>query len=85
LPPLEAMRYGCPVVVSNSSSVPEVVGDAGQYFDPASTESIAAAVEAVVFDTEFKRRLIAKGYERIKQFTWDRCACETRAVYQQLV
>jgi len=85
IPPLEAMSLGCPVACSNTSSIPEVVGDAGQYFDPNNIESIQSAMEMVLASGERKTDLINKGYERCNHFTWERCAQETLAVYRALI
>ncbi len=85
IPPLEAMSLGCPVACSNTSSIPEVVGDAAEYFDPNDSQSIRAAIELVLTSTERQTDLINKGYERCTQFTWERCAQETLAVYKALL
>lgn len=84
IPPLEAMSHDCPVVCSNTSSIPEVVGDAGEYFDPADTDGMRKAVERVVTSDSHRKLLIAKGRERLKNFSWDRCAAETLAIYKML-
>ena len=84
IPPLEAMSHDCPVVCSNTSSIPEVVGDAGEYFDPADIESMRAAIERVVTSDSHRNLLIAKGRERLKHFSWDRCAIETLDIYRKL-
>jgi glycosyltransferase involved in cell wall biosynthesis len=85
LPPLEAMALGCPVACSRTSSLPEVVGDAAEMFDPSDVASIAAAIEKVVLSSSRAAELRALGIERAKQFTWDRCARETHAVYRSLM
>jgi glycosyltransferase involved in cell wall biosynthesis len=85
IPPLEAMAYDCPVVCSKTSSIPEVVGDAGEYFDPADIESMRAAIERVVLSESHRKLLIAKGRARLKYFSWDRCAAETLDVYRKLI
>lgn len=85
IPPLEAMSSGCPVICSNTSSIPEVVGDAGEYFDPSSIDSIKTALEKILSSDEERLILIKKGYERSKQFSWARCAQETLEVYRNLV
>ena len=85
IPPLEAMSFDCPVVCSNTSSIPEVVGDAAIFFDPMSINSIAKAMEAVVSNESIRERLIARGRERIKLFSWQRCARQTLEVYGKLV
>ncbi len=85
IPPLEAMSSGCPVICSNTSSIPEVVGDAGEYFDPLSIDSIKTALEKILSSDEKRLNLVKKGYERSKQFSWARCAKETLEVYRNLV
>jgi glycosyltransferase involved in cell wall biosynthesis len=85
IPPLEAMAHGCPVISSNASSMPEVIGDAGVYFYPQDVEQIRHAIESVVFDATRSAKLIAAGRQRVAQFSWTRCASETAAVYRALV
>jgi glycosyltransferase involved in cell wall biosynthesis len=85
LPPLEAMAHDCPVVTSNSSSMPEVVGDAGAYFDPLDNEAQAQAIENVVFDEQRRSALVLAGRLRLPLFSWSRCASETQAVYQKVL
>ncbi|MDP2786967.1 MAG: glycosyltransferase family 1 protein [Pseudomonadota bacterium] len=85
LPPLEAMSLGTPIACSNSSSIPEVVGSAGEYFDPTRTDSIVEAMESVLFSATRRQELIALGQERSGLFSWDKCAQETLAVYKTLV
>lgn len=85
IPPLEAMALGCPVVCSNSSSVPEVVGDAGEYFDPEHIESIRASIESVLQSSERRAELIRKGFKKCAEYSWDRCASETLEIYRGLV
>jgi glycosyltransferase involved in cell wall biosynthesis len=85
LPPLEAMALNCPVVASNSSSMPEVVGDAGEYFDPLDIEAQCEAICKVVFDTQRRSQLIDLGRQRLPHFSWERCALESQAVYRQVL
>ncbi|HKG54118.1 MAG TPA: glycosyltransferase family 1 protein [Anaerolineales bacterium] len=85
MPPLEAMSYDCPVVCSKTSSIPEVVGDAGEYFDPVDIENMRVAIERVVTSDSHRKLLIAKGRARLKYFSWDRCAAETLDIYMKLV
>jgi len=85
IPPLEAMSYDCPVVCSNTSSIPEVVGDAGQYFDPYDTESMRLAIEDVTESNDLQGYLAAKGRKRLEFFSWDQCAAETLETYKKLV
>ncbi|MEN9208191.1 MAG: glycosyltransferase family 1 protein [Gloeomargarita sp. GMQP_bins_120] len=84
LPPLEAMQNDCPVVVSQRGAIPEIVGAAGEYFDPEDPEDMARGIGRVVFDSRRRAELIAAGRERVAQFSWRRCAEQTRAVYQQV-
>lgn len=84
IPPLEAMSLDCPVICSNTSSIPEVVGDAGEYFDPCDQDSIRGSIEAVLQSSARRPELVALGRERCKRFSWERCAQETLAVYRRL-
>ena len=83
IPPLEAMSCGCPVVCSDRGSIPEIVAEAGELFDPDEPESMAVAIERVVFDDARRGQLLARGRERIKDFSWARCARETLDVYRR--
>lgn len=85
LPPLEAMAHHCPVVSSNSSSMPEVVGNAAAYFDPSDIEEQAQAICGVVFDETRRKELIVAGQQRLPLFSWARCALETQSVYQKVL
>lgn len=85
LPPLEAMNYGVPVVCSNVSSIPEVVGEAGAFFDPASADDIKEKIEYVLLNDDYRTRLINLGYQRTKQFSWERCAKETLEFYEEIL
>lgn len=70
LPPLEAMACGCPVITSNNSSLPEVVGDAGIMIDWDSDEQHIKAYEKYYFDEEFRKKMAKKGLDRSKMFSW---------------
>lgn len=85
LPLLEAMAYNCPVICSSSSSIPEVVGDAAEMFDPYDAESIQNAIERVVLDNSVRTDLICRGQQRVKLFSWERCARETLDVYRRVL
>lgn len=85
IPPLEAMGLGCPVICSNTSSIPEVVGDAGEYFDPEQIDSIRTALETVLQSSERRADLVAKGFKKCSEYSWDRCANETLVIYRGLV
>lgn len=84
LPPLEAMACGTPVITSNVSSLPEVVGDAGITVDPSNAEVLAGAVLQVLRDPSVGEEMSAKGVERAKTFSWEKTARQTRAVYQEV-
>ncbi len=84
LPPLEAMAQGCVVAASNTSSMPEVVGDAAELFDPTDTGMMARAIERAAFDGEVRRTLEAAGSERLGHFSWRKCAEETLAIYHRM-
>ena len=70
LPPLEAMQCGCPVITSNNSSLPEVIGDAGIMIDWDSDEQHIEAYERYYFDEELRNENSRKGIERAKFFSW---------------
>ncbi len=77
LPVLEAMSYGVPVICSNTSSLPEVAGDAALPVNPNNSKEIAAAMNKVFSDDSFKNKMIEKGFENVKKFSWEKCARET--------
>jgi alpha-1,3-rhamnosyl/mannosyltransferase len=83
LPPLEAMATGCPVVVSNVSSLPEVVGEAGIMVDPLECEAIAEGLRQVLTDPARTADLGRRGRERAAQFTWRATAEKTLSAYRQ--
>lgn len=85
IPPLEAMVHQCPVISSNTSSMPEVIGSAGEYFDPADTDDMRRAIEDVVFSDSRVNRLRQSGTERLTAFSWDKCSRETFDIYRSLV
>lgn len=84
MPPFEAMSFDCPVICSKEGSIPEVVGDAGEYFDPNNVESMSCVIESTVESGTRRNDLILKGRQRLKLFSWDRCARETAAIYRKL-
>ena len=84
LPVLEAMAAGAPVVTSDVSSLPEVGGDAVEYADPTSVESIAAALERVLRSPERRAELAARGRARARIFSWDRTAAITLATLERV-
>lgn len=83
-PVLEAMACGVPVACSNTSSLPEVVGDAALTFDPLDVDAIAAAMARALSDEELRATLIARGFERVERFTWEWCARQTLDVLERV-
>lgn len=84
IPPLEAMACGTPVVASNATSLPEVVGDAGLLVDPLDVEGLAAALVRIVTDGELRTHLRRAGPERARGFTWDHTARTLLRIYHEL-
>ena len=85
LPVLEAFSCGCPVMLSNTSSLPEIGGDAAVYFDPSDPDSFTSTLEHLLTDDTLRLQLISRGHERLKQFSWEKTAKATRNVYEKLV
>jgi glycosyltransferase involved in cell wall biosynthesis len=81
LPPLEAMASGVPVITSNVSSLPEVVGDAGLLVDPTDPHAIAEAIHRVFTQPGLRDRLREKGLARAAEFSWERSVQQIRAIY----
>ncbi len=85
LPPVEAMACGCPVIVSNVTSLPEVAGGAALLVDPHDERALADAMEAVLTDRELRAVLRERGLARAAEFSWVRAARETLAVYDRVL
>ena len=85
LPILEAMSYGCPVISSNSSSLPEVYGDAALSFDPNNEEQLFEIINKLLKQSELRDDLIIKGFKNLKKFSWEKCAKETLDVYERVL
>jgi len=84
LPPLEAMACGCPVITSNTSSLPEVVGNAGIMLNPNDIEGLANAIYEVLNNEGLREDMIKKGLDRAKLFSWKRTGEETYKVYEEI-
>jgi glycosyltransferase involved in cell wall biosynthesis len=84
LPPLEAMACGTPVVCSNVSSLPEVVGDAAVIVNPENVFDIARGMRELLLDDELRSRLIQRGFEHLKQFSWERSAAQVLLTYEEI-
>jgi glycosyltransferase involved in cell wall biosynthesis len=74
IPPLEAMHCGCPVLSSNTSSLPEVLGDACAYCDPADTDDIAAKIDQLINNEQALHDLKIKGYGQAAKYSWENSA-----------
>lgn len=85
LPILEAMACGTPVLTSNKYSMPEVAGDAAVLVDPENIEELAAGLKALLENSSWRDELREKGLVRARQFTWEKTAQETLAVYHEVM
>ena len=85
LPTLEAMASGTPVVLAESSSHPEVGGEAALYFQAGDAAGLAAQVERLLEDPEFNTTVVARGLENVKRFTWHETAVRTRQFYREVL
>jgi len=85
IPVLEAFACKCPVIVGNTSSLPEVAGDAAVYFDPTDKSSMLNSIQKVIYNDELKKQLINKGTERVKEFTWGKTADKTKKIYEEVI
>ena len=85
MPILEAFANNCPVCLSNTSCFPEIAGNAGIYFDPYDHESILNAIEKVIYDNDFAKKIIKAGQIRLSDFSWEKTAKETISSYKKTV
>lgn len=81
---LEAMASGLPIACSNHGPMPEILGEAGVYFDPEWPEQVAAAIQVLVEDSALRRFFADSAYERAQEYSWERCASETFAYLSTL-
>ncbi len=81
LPILEAMQCGAPVITSNISSCPEVAGDSAILVDPNNAQELASAIDSICYDNNLRTKLIQKGFERAKRFSWDNFSQEMKKIY----
>jgi glycosyltransferase involved in cell wall biosynthesis len=82
-PPLEAMACGCPVLASNTSSIPEVSCDAPFYFDPSDPGALCASLVQASTDDEARKRAVKRGLQVAAQYSWDKCGKETLSLYRE--
>ena len=85
LPVLEAMACGIPVITSNTSSLPEIVGDAGIMVDPRDSAALAAAIQKVILDNDLREEMIRKGLKKAENFSWEKTAKETTQIYNKVL
>lgn len=83
IPLIEAMACGVPVIAANISAIPEVISDAGLLFDPNDPDELRAKIEAILSNQNLRKKLIQKGLQRVKTFSWEKCAKETLAVFRE--
>lgn len=83
LPIIEAMACGTPVISSNTTSMPEVGGDAIHFVNPYSVNSIKAGMEKIIEDEDYRNYLIKKGYVQVKRFSWEETAKKTIEIYEK--
>jgi len=84
IPLLEAMACGTPIITGHETALPEVAGDAALYVDVQDSEQLGAVLGKLVNDSELQERLRNKGFDRVKQFSWEKAARDTLAVYQEV-
>lgn len=85
MPILEAFANNCPVCLSNSSCFPEIAGNAGVYFEPYDHESILNAIEKVIYDNDFAKKIVEAGQYRLANFSWEKAAKETISSYRKAI
>ncbi|HEV2288801.1 MAG TPA: glycosyltransferase family 1 protein [Candidatus Acidoferrales bacterium] len=83
LPPLEAMAHGAPVVASNVSSLPEILGDAALLVNPENVFEIARGIQRVLTDDSLRRDLIERGYDQVRRYSWERTARQLLEIYEE--
>ncbi len=84
IPPLEAMACGAPVITSNTSSLPEVAGDAALLVDPNDVNALARAILNILGNEQLRAELVKKGYQRVQQYTWAMSARKVLKIYQKM-
>ena len=84
LPPLEAMARGLPVVSSNATCLPEILGDAAVYFNPLDVGDMVKQIKKTLLDKPLRKTLIQKGFEQIKKYSWSKMAEKTLDLYKRI-
>lgn len=85
LPPLEAMAHDLPVASSNATCLPEVLGDAAEYFDPKNIQQMSEVMLKVISDEKLSKSLISKGRKQVKKYNWKKTAQQTLAIYEKIL
>jgi glycosyltransferase involved in cell wall biosynthesis len=85
LPPLEGMSLGIPVLASKKASIPEISGDAACLVDALDEDDISSGLNKIIYDSEYRHKLIEKGYIQIKKFSWDKTATRYLKLYRELL
>ena len=83
LPPLEAMIHGAPVICSNATCLPEVYGNAPEYFVPTDVHAIANAIDKVLSNATLRQQMIQKGHRQVNKYSWERMAKQTLEIYEE--
>lgn len=79
------MSQGIPVLAGKNSSIPEVTGDAACLVDPMNVDEIAKGLRKIIFDNDYRERLVEKGFAQIKKFSWRKTATEYIRLYKQVL
>lgn len=85
LPVLEAFSCGCPAIISSSSSLSEIGGNAVVYFEPKNPESMLQALKSVIDDPDLRKEKILLGYKQLENFSWDKTAIQTKQIYEKVL
>lgn len=85
LPPLEAMSMGCPVISSDQSSLPEILGEAALYFNPRDQEDVLKKIETIIKNDNLRNKLVERGYKQIKKYNWQEAASKTLKIYNNIL
>ncbi|MCM8825292.1 MAG: glycosyltransferase family 4 protein [Candidatus Omnitrophica bacterium] len=84
-PPVEAMACGCPVITSNTSSLPEITGEASIKVNPKNSDEIASTILQLYHDKNLREKLVERGFIQAKKFSWSECAKKTIKVYKEVI